>query len=614
MDPSLVIFGIRAAVRLKREGQEAYDQYVRDRDVFFPSAMLPPYDDDIFLRDNFIGSPLIEGTGPLARYWSEAHHGPNPLVPGAKDALYLAAVDLKAREVARKGQRLPMLSTEIAAAVMVRQWSAATEPVGPIGRMVLTIADVAFEYVGANPAILGFGGNGEKLVGAIALNLADMIPNDGNHLGPQSELAERTVGIFVHAGLKAITDHPDLAIGKAQWQSLVKNTLPPIIGALPQDLSDQADWHAVAEALLGPAANAAIQTIAANPTSYFGDGFDPNQAIGALTKALLDEAGKGGLKDRFSEAGLLSLYRAAIGVAAARPDLFVGRVGGKDTPAIAVDLFSRVAATLRDAPAPFSTDMGAELAVVALDVVHDHGPALLDPTQPWESVVATLVAQVSSGMAGALRTRDTGALRQVLSPAQLIELARVFLTQAARTPRMVAGGNEELQLLVSTVCSAMAADDNLLMSPDDWLHIASVAAEEVAADPQRLLRFLPVSGTTPQTLCAALIGDVMAIAAAELNAGGRERGSVLFGATLREVMAITLRAASGSVENALRNRPALATLLQELATLARTQPGRLGSKELLFLFRQLIGRTMDAGTIQLTDALVTQILAEGVTA
>jgi hypothetical protein len=160
----------------------------------------------------------------------------------------------------------------------------------------------------------------------------------------------------------------------------------------------------------------------------------------------------------------------------------------------------------------------------------------------------------------------------------------------------------------------MAADDNLLMSPDDWLHIASVASEEVAADPQRLLRFLPVSGTTPQTLCAALIGDVMAIAAAELNAGGRERGSVLFGATLREVMAITLRAASGSVENALRNRPALATLLQELATLARTQPGRLGSKELLFLFRQLIGRTMDAGTIQLTDVLVTQILAEGVTA
>ena len=46
----------------------------------------------------------------------------------------------------------------------------------------------------------------------------------------------------------------------------------------------------MADALLGPAASAAISTVAANPAAFLGATFDPNRAIGALTQAMLKQA------------------------------------------------------------------------------------------------------------------------------------------------------------------------------------------------------------------------------------------------------------------------------------------------------------------------------------
>jgi hypothetical protein len=502
-----------------------------------------------------------------------------------------------------------MRTREIAGARLIRQWATDTEPVGPIGRIVLTIADLAFEYVGANPAVLGIGGNGEKLIGAVAANLAQMIPEDGETFGPKSQLAEGLIGIFLQAGFSAISAQPQLVVRQAHLEALVKNTLPPIIAALPQDLSDQRDWRDVTEALLGPAASAAIGAIAADPAAFLGASFAADEAIGALTQALLAEASKRGLKGQFSEAGFLAMYRAALGVAAARPELFVGSGDGTAAPALAADLLGRLADTLQRAPVPFNGDLGAQLAGIVLESLQKHAPAFLDPNDPWQTIASAVTAQLADGLAGALATPGGG----VLSRAQILELARTVLGQVARTPRMLAGGNTELQTLVRSVAQAMAADRDLLLSAEDWLRIAAAAAEEVAADPQRLLRAVGASAGVPEmTLCAALITDVLSVAAAELAAGGRHSGGILFGATLREAIIVVLRSASGRVGDAVENRPAVKQLLVDIAALARSKPERYGSKELLWLVRALVGRALTKGEVSVTTQLVTKVLAGGV--
>ncbi len=561
-----------------------------------------------FIRNTFFPdhADLLMGNGAFAKYWS----GTAPAaVPGAMEALYIGAVKLFAEDQAKKKQVSPRRGVEIGGAVMIKQWADGKGPVGPIGRMVLTMADIGLEFVGANPSLLGVGGNGEKLLGALATNLSDMIPDDADAMGPKSQLAERFVGIFLRAGLQTLNDQPGLVVREEHLQQLIRNTLPPIIAALPSGLAEQSRWRDVADALLGPAASAAISTVAANPAAFLGATFDPNRAVGALTQAMLKQAAATGLKQEFTEAGFIGLYQAALGVAAARPELFLGRPG-TSADQLASDLFAKVAGTLKTAAPPFNSDLGTALAVDVLDTVKQDGPRFFEKEGPWENTVGTMALQVIDGLKVGLTDPASGGIKSVLSQQQLVELARTFLAQAAKTPGMVAGGSTELQSIVGGVAKAMAEDKNLLLAPDDWLAIASVAAEEAAANPQRLFK---INTTTPAgAIGTEVIKDLLSVAAVDLAKGGRKGGGVLFGATLREAITVALRSAAGNTKATVDNQVALKGLAETLSDLVRTHPEQYGSKEWLSLYQSLIGRVLHGGPIgALTEAEIRTVLEGG---
>jgi hypothetical protein len=615
IDPGLIVFGVQALVRLGREGKASIEQLERDRDLLFPQPLLVDFTNfDLVVRvfaNNDANSALVDKArnGPLARFWDAENERPDPRVPGSAEVLFLEAVRIRTEQAAKNGKILPLRGAQVAGAIIVKQWADGTAPVGPLGRMVLAVADIGLEFVGTRASVLGIGGNAEKLLAAVALNLADLIPDDGAQLGPRSQLSERLLGVFLRAGLSAIADQPDLVIGAQHLRELVTRTLPPIVKALPQDLAAQAAWENVADALLGPAASAAMQTIAANPVAFLGARFDSEKAIGALTGALLREASARTLQDNFSEAGFLALYRAALGVAATRPQLFIGGAATDDQLGkLASELIGGIADTLRTAPVPFNGDLGAQLAGSALQTLAQNAGAFLDPSRPWQATAAALAQQVAVGLQTALANGHI-----VFSPDQLLALGSTFFTQVARNPAMIAGGSTELQGLVEAVAQALAKDPGELLHPDDWLEIAAVVAQEVAANPGRLLKLLPADAAAPaMALCTALIGDLLAVAAAERTAGGRAAGGVLSGATLRDAIIVLLRVASGNADAAVANRAAVSALAARIAELVRAKAGRYGSKEWLFLYRALIGRVLASGELlQITDELAGTILEGG---
>ena len=608
MDPTIIIFGIRALIRLAREGVAAVNQFERDRPALFPDGVNPDFRQVDFIRDTFFPDhvDLLTGDGVFAKYWA----GTAPAnLPGAIETLYIGAVQLFSEDQAKQKKLPTGRGIEIGGAVMIQQWADGKGPVGPVGRMVLSMADIGLEFVGANPSLLGVGGNGERLLGALATELSEMIPDDGDEFGPKSQLAERFVGIFLRAGLRTLNDHPEYLIRQDHLQQLIRNTLPPIVAALPQGLAEQSRWRDVADALLGPAAGAAISTVAVNPQTFLGGLFDSHKAIGALTQAMLQEASNTGLKQQFTETGFISLYQAALGVAAERPELFLGRAG---TPAeeLSADLFAKVASTFKDAPPPFNGDLGADLAVAVLDTLKQDGPRFFDKENAWENVVGAMALQFVNGLRDALKDPITGGIKSVFSQRQLIELARVFLTKAAQAPGMIAGGSTELQVIVRGVAKAMAEDRNLLLSPSDWLTVAAVAAEEAVANPQRLFK---VNDATPAgAIGSELIKDLLSVASVELAAGGRQQGGVLFGPTLCEAITVVLRTVAGNVKAAVENQLALKGLATMLSEFVRTHPDQYGSKEWLFLYRTLIGRVLHAGPIGvLTEAQMRRILEGG---
>src|SRR5262249_38587715 len=149
MDPTLIIFGIRALIRLAREGVAAFNQFERDRPALFPDGLSADFRQIPSTRTTFLPAPqdLLRGTGAFAKLG-----GPTApaKVPGAMEALYIGAVQLFSEDQAKKKQVTPRKGVEIGGAVMIQQWASGKGPVGPVGGMVVAMADAGPELWGTS--------------------------------------------------------------------------------------------------------------------------------------------------------------------------------------------------------------------------------------------------------------------------------------------------------------------------------------------------------------------------------------------------------------------------------------------------------------------------------
>ena len=86
MDPTLILFGIRALIRLAREGISAINQSEPDRPALFPDGVSADFHPIDFIRNTFFPdhADLLPGRGAFAKYWPGTAP---PAVPGAMEAL-----------------------------------------------------------------------------------------------------------------------------------------------------------------------------------------------------------------------------------------------------------------------------------------------------------------------------------------------------------------------------------------------------------------------------------------------------------------------------------------------------------------------------------------------
>jgi hypothetical protein len=603
MDPTLVVLAVRSAVRLVHAGEAAFGQYARDREALLPVVQAIAFPAADLIRGEFETQPELL-RDEIRPYWESFIKKGSARLAG--DADVMAAEYARVQALKRPdGKSAP---DEITGIWIVTQWSKAATPVGPIARVVLTIVDVAAEFAAQDATIFGIGGNAEILVQALALHIAELVPDDTQDLGPRNLLGQKLAGLFLKAGLSALSEHPEAVIESAHVQSLVKSTLPKLIDALPGGL-EQVEWRNVIEALVGPVASEALRAVAQNPQAFFGRKFANDDLLGALTRTFLLKTADVGIGEIFSRAGAVSLYKATLKLASQRPELFLG-APSDTTDKLVAALFHDLSAALAQSSPPFDEDLIVELAGSAIDTVAREGSALLDPDKPWQNLLASTLTPTLTAIADALKQHDTGAAKRLVSGDALKEMVRIVVAQIARTPGMVTStDNAEVNGLVSAVAGAMAQDANLLLSHDDWMQILAIAAEEVAANPGRLIP--KKIGGAARNLLAELLGDLASVAADQWKQRGRT-GSVLFGPTLREAMTIALRAAAGNSAAALANRAGLKDLAVKLSDLVAARPDQLGSKEWLRLYRALIVKVLESGAIKkIDDTIVRTVLSAG---
>lgn len=608
MDPTLIVMAIQAAVRLAQAGSQAFGQYARDREVLLPLVQpaIIPLRNEVRARVELAiaGNPHYLKDNGLEAAW-DSFNDNGAHLPGDFDLLFGAYT----RICAASDDKLQDHADQAAGAWMITQWGK-QGPTGPISRVVLALAEVAVQFAAQDPSLFGVNGKAQPLVQALAQNLAALLPDNADDLGPKNELGGRLATIFLKAGLKALGEHPDALIGDQHFHLLVKNTLPQIVDKLPTDLQAQFTWRGALDNLLGPFAEAAVGVIAKNPDAYLGKSLDNDHPLGALTRIFLLKIADQGLDTTLSRQGAVNLYRSALGLLQARPGMFLGDPGGTSDRLVTA-LLQDVARTLQACSPPFDERTVTALASSTVDTLAQEAGPLLDPAQPWQNVIGLTLSPVLAALKDALGAGGTGALQRLVSGPQLMQFVRIVLAQATKTPGMVGTANEELKALVAAVAGAMAADRSLLLSETDWLEVAEAAAQEAASNPARLFKLNDGNGTT--NVAALLLQGLVDVATTQWSQLGRAGGSVLFGSELREALVETLLAASGNAKSALSNAAAIKKFAQDLAMVVGANAGQYGSREWLRLYSALLPRVLETGNPGPLDVATLERILKGTT-
>ena len=619
MDPTLLIFGIQAALRAAQAGADLYGEHARDRKVFLPNLELPTGSRSVQLQQFLTDNPQLASSTPeLSVIWDDEQKELKTTKSEHIDAAYAIILEHKAKlQLISDGKDESDAKREakmLAAGRMVEQWREERKPPSAIIRMALTLTDIGLEFVGSNPSILGVGSRGEKLIVAFANNMSSLIPDDVDAFGPKTDFADRVLGIFLRAGLGTLASNASTVFRDEDVAKLLEGVTKPIVEALPESIAEQIHYRDLVDALAGPSAEAAFRLLAENTETYLGKDFADDKALGAVTSALFEEikttTHDGSIVDVFSEQGVIRLYQAGLGVAVERPGLFMVDDNSAKTK-LFKELLSGTATTLRAHPR-FKGPVGASLAAMVVEVVGHNASALLrlSPDEPWEKVAVTAMEQVTTSLADALNNLDAngsakGAL-QSFSDGQLLEFGRVILVQVAQTPGMLGIRRSEVKSIVAGMAEAMAKDDNLLLSADEWIRIAGVAAKQAASNPGRL--FGLSTDDQEGALAATVIKSVLGVAGDTWTEAGRSNRPLLFGETLEAALKAVIESLAGNV-TAIANKPDLVDqFLQKLLTKASANPEKFGSEGLLKVFRAFIGNVLASGTLP-TDQEINEALS-----
>ena len=619
MDPTLIVLGIQATLRVVKTGADLYGEHVRDRSVFLPYLKLPEGSKTVQVQQFLNEDPQLAASTPeLADIWDATNKELITTDPPRIDTAYTIILQSQARShltASGKSEHDAQREAQMGVAGhMVAQWRLERTPPSAMVRMALTLTDIGLEFVASEPSILGIGGRGERLIVAFARNMSVLIPDDVAAFGPKTDFADRVLGIFLKAGLGTLAGNASIVVKDEDVAKLLAGVTKPIVDALPQSITEQIHYRDLVDALAGPSAEAAFKLLAENTGTYLGQDFADDKALGAVTSAFFEEikdtAHGGSIVDVFSEQGAIRLYQAGLGVAVERPGLFVG----DDTSAKSQmfrELLSGTSKTLQMYPR-FKGPVGASLAAMVVETVGHNAPALLQlkPDEPWEKVAAKALEQVTSGLADALKNQDAKGALKSFSDGQLLELGRVVLAQVAQTPGMLGIERSEVQSIVAGMAAAMAADDKLLLSADGWLRITGVAVRQAASNPGRL--FCLSADDQKEGLAVMVMTSVLKVAGETWTLTGRSAPArpLLFGDTLEAALTAAIEALAGNVAAVVGQPDLVDQFLRVLMAKAAANPEKFGSAGLLNVFRAGIGKVMAEGTLptdtEIDDTLTSQ--------
>jgi hypothetical protein len=616
VSPDLILFAIRSAIRLGRAASLELEAAIRNRDIAMPGVITVTAEPNAGVKTAIEQATLTdkqrEQFTNLFKRWQDGDRSAEAEIWAQSRELAITAVIEDAQE--KRGF------------IVINQWAEGAKKQIPLARIGLALVEVALDYAGTNPGIFGVGSNGERFIRAIAGAIDEILPNSDapGIITAESLFTERSIAILLHAGLSALEEHIADNIGEEHLRDITIAVLKPVTDSFKDGKIERRTIHDFRDLLLGPMTQEALKAVARNQAAFLGSRFGTNDALGAVTKALLTtlasdhQAGGGATWDisrnLVDREVWMKIYVATLDVAIQRPELFGGE-SDKDGSKFGRDLIKTTAENLKKMTPPFTASVAAIVAADAISVLSRHTVILYGASdKPWDvvarnatgSVLNSVSAGIKAGLvaeagaAGAIIIKKEEIFGRVFSEEQLGALLRVVLDQAAKTPEMIVGRDQrdEVKALVAGIARSVSTTNRNLLSAEDWLEVAAILAEEAARNPGQLFKIVDANGhevDPGEEFAVKLITQLLQAAAADFRARGRANGAVLFGVTLKEVIIETLRVAADNAAQAVTNEAALLRLVERINALQVATPGGFGRNAWLRVFRNYLKTALFTG-------------------
>lgn len=593
MDIALITSGIKAIMRATQAGIDIYVERTLEKPIFLPNIRLPS-DMASNITALLQAQPALKATAPFAEGWDAGLGTWNPKTPlNMQDCL---AKYFELSSIADLQDRSPEVKNQLIGGRMIEQWRADKKPPSAWAKVAITLTDIALEFVATTPSIMGEQSKGEKLVVAFAQTLSDLIPNDVAEFGAAHDLGNRLLGIFLRAGLKTLVDDDGAIIAKEHVRALVIGIIKPVTENLPNNFNEQLKYREIVETLMSDSAAAALTIISKNTDVYLGNSFVNDKALGAVTQALLETTAKiteeNNILTTFSEQGVKTLFESALTVAIGQPDLFISKDAGGNKHQFLIDLFVGSAQTIKEANAKgFNKEIGASFVALVIKTVGQNAVVLfkINPDKPWNKVALEIIQDMTGEFGKAVANNERFKL---FSQEQQYRFGQVILEQISETPAMLSVNNDELKNVISVVAGTMAIDDNLLISNEEWIQIATVAARVAAADPAKL--FSIDANTEAKQLGLVVLKSFLTVAN---EAWSKSKNTPLKGHTLASAITIVIDALSDNIKGVKNDPKVIKDYIQNIGNKVIKNPDEWGSKAILKYISNTIASVMINGTL-----------------
>ncbi len=601
---SLIPSALGAVIKFGRVTLDAYEQNARDQKILIPYSPGGVKSFQGEVRRLFTGaeSQLVKSPdGKLEKYWDHTNKIWKDDAE-SREKIFAEAKRLLAEEDIKFSSEGRFAFDEYAA---LKQWGDKEGPLSPLVRVGLALVDIVSNYVSAYPEKVGLGNNSQRFVSALASNISTLLPDytTDKKLEPEDwanlDFTDQVLMVSMRAGLNAARETVDIHIDEIHFQQLFLNVTQPLVDSFKSSGSSKIDWHETRDQLLDPMMQAAIKTVADHQQAFLGDKFDPNEAVGAVTKSFLVDvvASEEGVYAMLGEQGAVKLYAAALNVVAQRPELFIE--GQSQSDKLARDLIVNSSqALLKIKPiwkGKFKT-LGHTLLISSIETVSNNKALIFSQDKPLDHLAVSLFSQLVEG----IKIGSGNEIEEFLTPPivhMLREAMRSLLQQVVEQPQLLTSDEvrEDVEKIVAAVAAAMVQDKKLLLTAKDWPDIVAVAVYEASRNPGRLFK---LDDNDPlEELGSKIISGILTAAYEDYKVTDSPDKFLAFGETLRTSIVTALQHASGNVKNALQNLDALETLVRNLNQVIKQRSEELGAAEWQTLFRKFVSTALDQGKV-----------------